>query len=101
MTPNIYTEVSNLSRHISEPAKTKIANTLREFTLTRTDVEERYIASRNAMSREEFIRLGLTDAGLLELAAQKAMILTTDLGLYLAALNAGYQATNFNYLRDL
>ena len=44
---------------------------------------------------------GLTDAVLLDLAAQKSMILAADLDRHPAALSAGYQATNFNHLRDL
>ena len=101
VTPNTLTEVSNLADWIAEPARGRIAKTLRELVQASQRVDERTVASAVAMNRSEFLRLGLTDSVLLDLASRKSMILTSDLNLYLAAVRAGYPATNFNHLRDL
>src|SRR5580693_521311 len=51
-----------------------------------SNADERVIESRVAVQRPEYIRLGLTDAVLLELArCCGATLLTIDLNLYLAA----------------
>jgi hypothetical protein len=61
----------------------------------------RYLESNVAAARPEFFRLGLTDAALLHLSIEQAVLLTADLHLYLAALKGGLKAQNFNHLRDL
>ena len=101
VSPNTLTEVSNHADWVAEPARSKIAETFRQFVHAPHGTEERVVTSAQAVNRAEFLRLGLTDSVLLELASKKSMILTTDLDLYLAALKAGYQATNFNHLRAL
>ena len=53
-----------------------------------------------AAERKEFVRLGLADAALLEIAAKDVTLLTTDFDLYNTALAKGAQALNFNHLRD-
>jgi hypothetical protein len=50
--------------------------------------------------RDEFIRLGLTDSVLLELGRSGATLLTVDLDLYLAALDAGLNVINYNHLKE-
>jgi hypothetical protein len=98
VTPNILTETSNLIRYIANPARTQIYRVFR--TLVQA-TEEQYLESRQVVSREEFIRLGLTDSAMLEMATASHILLTADLALYLAALRQGLQAQNFNHLRDL
>lgn len=97
VTPNSLAETSNLAAYIAEPARTQVLQTLRELILRS---QETYIASTTAASRSEFLRLGLTDAALLEASADGATLLTTDLNLYLAAESAGKSAINFNQIRD-
>ena len=63
--------------------------------------EETYRPSRMASERPEFVRLGLTDATLLGLADHSSVLLTTDVGLYLATLKSGHDALNFNHYRCL
>ena len=59
--------------------------------------EEIVVASAVASRNSEFTRLGLADAALLELATRERPLLTVDLDLYLAALDKGAEAVNFNY----
>jgi hypothetical protein len=58
---------------------------------------EQYVPSANAVARTEFRRLGLSDAAMLEMGAADLHILSADVGLYLAALKAGYKAFNFTH----
>lgn len=97
VTPNILTETSNLIGQIAEPARTKILIFFSEYIKS---ANERYCESRQAITRKEFIRLGLTDSVLLHEMTDSFILLTADLDLYLAAINEGYKAVNFNHLRE-
>jgi hypothetical protein len=97
LTPNTLTETSNLAAYIGEPARRNIFGVLQAIIM---DSHEHYVASRVAAERNEFIRLGLTDASLVEASSEEVAILTTDLDLYLAALSKGSPALNFNHIRD-
>ena len=98
VTPNTLTETSNLAAYINEPARSKVLAVLR--TVIVSDSQERYVPSSVAAERKEFVRLGLADAALLEIAANDVTLLTTDFDLYNTALKKGAQALNFNHLRD-
>jgi hypothetical protein len=97
VTPNALSEASNLLRQINEPAKTQIANAFRALIKR---IDEIYVTSVDASSRREFLRIGLSDSALLEVSKKNIMVLSVDLELYLAALAAGYEAVNFNHVRD-
>jgi len=97
VTPNTLTETSNLIGYIAEPARTKILNVFCDFIRA---LDEHYCESRLAISRKEFIRLGLTDSVLLHETTDSSILLTADLDLYLAAVNEGYPAKNFNHFRE-
>lgn len=97
LSPNTLTETSNLAAYIGDPAKTEIFRVLRGVI---SKSQEQYIHSRVASERQEFLRLGLTDAALLEASTDEVAILTTDFDLYRAALAKGSPAINFNHLRD-
>ncbi len=97
VTPNTLTETSNLAAHIGEPAKSHVFDVLRDVI---ANSQETYVPSRRAAEREEFVRLGLTDASLIETSSEETTVLTTDLGLYLAVLGKGTPAINFNHVRD-
>lgn len=97
LSPNTLTETSNLAAYIAEPAKGAIFQVLKNVI---SGSQERYISSRVATERLEFLRLGLTDAALVEASTEEVAILTTDLDLYLAAIAKGSPAMNFNHLRD-
>ena len=96
-TPNVLTETSNLARQISEPARTEVAATLARLI---SRAEEHVVASRRAVLRPEYLRLGLTDAVLSETLQTGTVLITDDLDLYLAASTAGLSVLNFNHLRD-
>lgn len=98
VTPNILTEVSNLANQIAEPARAEIAVTFRTLA---NRLDESYVTSKRAVAQPEFLRLWLTDAGILEELNNGHVLLTADLGLYLAALDRGKVAENFNYRRQL
>lgn len=100
--PTTLTETSNLARQIADPAQTHILNTLREVINT---TEERYASSKKYVKRQEYLRLGLTDASIVEEALDIAetfntTVFTADLDLYLATVSAGTEALNFNHLRE-
>lgn len=98
VTPNALSEASNLFRQVRDPAKTKLMLAFR-FFVERT--EELYIRSIDACSRSEFLRHGLADNALLEVAKNDVVMLSTDGSLCDDSNDAGYSAINFNVLREL
>lgn len=96
-TPNVFSETSNLLRYIGDPIRSELLVMLKAI-IDKSD--EHRIESKNAAARVEYLRLGLTDAVLLELASTGASLLTVDLDLYLAALSAGYSAANYNHIKE-
>lgn len=94
-TPNTLTEASNLLRQIDEPARSEIGLVFQAYI---RGARECYVESSNAIKRKEFIRLGLTDAALLQL--EDVVILTADLDLYLAACRDKRPAVNFFHLKQ-
>jgi hypothetical protein len=100
VTPNTLTETSNLAGYIADPALTHIFLVLRQL-ITSDATKEQLVGSEIAAARPEFIRLGLTDSVLLHIANDSNMLLTADVGLYLAALASGKKAANFNHFRDM
>jgi hypothetical protein len=95
VTPNVLTETSNLACQIGEPAKSRI---LAVFRTIIHQLDEQPISSQQASNQPEFLRLGLTDAGLLESLSSSTTLLTADLDLYIAAHSRGYSAVNFRHL---
>lgn len=98
VTPNTLTETSNLLGYLDEPARTQVFETFRALILS---TPEEYVESRTACDAKEFLRLGITDSGLLQITNKSRALLTTDLDLYLSALSRGLSAVNFNHLREL
>jgi hypothetical protein len=98
VTPNTLTETSNLVSQISDPVRTHIALVFGQF-LER--VEERYIESRRAAAEPEFVHLGLTDCALLSELDSSHLLLTADHDLFVAAIQRGQTAINFNHMRPL
>lgn len=94
VTPNTVTEASNLARQIEEPARAEIGEALRSFLRS---AEETFIMSLRAAGADAYLRLGVTDAGLLDDAFADHLLLTVDLDLYLEAARLGRKAENFNH----
>jgi hypothetical protein len=97
VTPNTLTEASNWLRQIKEPARAQIQKVFEAFIHRYREI---YVPSADASKRAEFIRLGLTDSAILEVAKSDVVVLSTDLDLCIAAEIAEYAAVNFNHLRD-
>ena len=99
VTPNTLTEASNLLSQHGEPERSRILEKLRVLI---EESREIVILSSRASSNNAFVRLGLTDAVLLEAISEETPLLTDDLNLYLAALeNGSERSVNFTHLRDL
>src|SRR5262249_40560701 len=97
-TPNILTEVSNLSSQLNENAKTPYFQLFAERI---NEMEENYIASANAAAQEKFPKIGLTDAGIFELSENQYLVLTDDFRLSQSLQSRGIDVINFNHVRIL
>lgn len=96
--PHVLTEVSNLSRYISNPdARSIIRAKLREFI---EGIRELPVGSRSGARRSEFPALGLTDSVLLDLCKQgfgelRFTLLTRDFELANSAEMLGCRVVPF------
>ena len=98
VTPNTLTEASNLLSQHGEPERSRILERLQYLI---GDSREVVVESVQASTNSAFVRLGLTDAALLEVVTAETPLITVDLGLYLAALEKGPDtALNFTHYRD-
>jgi hypothetical protein len=97
-TPQILTEVSNLSGQLTEPELGKFRAALASLVAV---IDERYLESRRITSHDSFARLGITDAGLVLLSADGPLLLTDDFALYDHVARRGVDAINFNHVRVL
>lgn len=99
VTSNTLTETSNLLGLHGEPERSRFFERFR-FIIEQTD--EIVVTGVNASRNNNFTRLGLTDAALLEVATHETPIITVDLDLYLAASSSNPEsAINFTHLRNL
>jgi hypothetical protein len=97
-TPNVVTEVSNLSGQLAENLRTDF---YRNFAKAIPRFEEHYSSSASIASSAHFDRFGLTDSGIAGLAKDNYLVLTDDLSLFGYLQNLGIDAINFNHLRHL
>lgn len=98
VTPNTLTEASNLLSQHGEPERSQLLKVLGRLI---QNTDEVVVASTQASLNPSFERLGLTDAGLLEIISPEEPLLTVDLHLYVEALKDGeHRAFNFNHIRD-
>ena len=96
VTSSILTEVSNLLWQTSEPHKSRIRRGLAEFI---GRANEHQPISASVTNAAEFMSLGLTDAGILELPKGSGLILTVDWDLHVLALCRDLPSENFNNYR--
>ncbi|MBI3465530.1 MAG: hypothetical protein HY000_21130 [Planctomycetes bacterium] len=97
-TPNVLTEVSNLSPRLEESfGKDYFQTFSREIAL----LDERYVQSRVAMRNVHAAWLGLTDAAVIEVARGEFLVLTADVDLYLALTKEGVDCINYNHIRTI
>ena len=97
-TPNILTEVSNLSGHLGEPIRTNYFQFLAERI---PSMEERYINSASIVEQESFKKIGLTDTGILEISKTRYLVLTDDFRLSQTLQSQNIDVVNFNHIRVL
>lgn len=97
-TPNILTEVSNLSR------KNLYGKVLIEFAEAFCQavgvLDETYVSSNTVARPSSFAKFGLTDCGIAALAGREFLVLTDDFALSQSVAAAGGDAVNFNHFRD-
>jgi rRNA-processing protein FCF1 len=95
-TPNILSEVSNLSQQLGDPVKTEY---FIQFAREIEVIDELYVASKNAALTDEFIKFGLADSVIIQLSNGPFLILTDDFKLsnYLASNDV--DVINFNHIR--
>lgn len=92
-TPNILTEVNSLLNKLGEPARQVFASGL-------TILDETYLPSKQIASLDwPFLKYGLTDCGIAEVAQGKYLVLTDDLKATSYFNQRGIDTINFNNLR--
>ncbi len=96
-TPNILTEVSNLGGQLNDNVKKQFFVFLAQFIQKTT---EKYIQSSEISKDSLFIKFGITDRGLLELARTEHLIITDDFKLSSFCISQGFSSINFNHLRN-
>lgn len=96
-TPNILTEVNSLINQLGEPERSQC---LVLFSRSIALLDENYIPTKIVSQRSEFMRFGLTDCGILELAYNQYLVLTDDLKLAVHLQSQGVDVVNFNHLRS-
>ena len=97
-TPNILTEVSNLSGKLSAHEKPAYYS---EFATQTMILKEEYIESTRVCSLECFRKFQLTDSGIIDVAKGQYLVLTDDLPLAGYLQNVGIDVINFNHIRNL
>ena len=90
-TPHILAEVSNLLRKNPD-----LRQILGAFV---SQVEEVWTRARHLVARQEFATMGLADAGILDLAGDRHVVLTTDFELSGRLDRSGASVLNPNHLR--
>jgi len=95
-TPNILTEVFNLSNSLQENIKEDF------FLKFRNEIKvlkEFYIKSSTASSSTFFPKLGLTDSSIIHLIKNRYLLITDDFKLSQYSQSCGLDALNFNHIR--
>ena len=99
LTPNTLTEASNLLAQHPNPERSRFFAVLRRII---GKSEEVIVESKTASRNNAFVRLGLTDAALLEVISEETPLVTVDLDLFVAAFAEGkVAALNFTHLQAL
>lgn len=97
-TPNIITEVGNLSGYLAENRKEAYSQV---FANLIKSLKEFYLVSGDVAEMREFFKLGITDAGILRLAGEDYFVLTDDFALSQTLQKQGVSVFNFNHIRPL
>jgi len=98
VTPNIMTEVANLAAQMGEPRREAF---FRSWSSQISTYFEHYVPSSSVVTQPEFVRLFLTDMGIVELSRQGRLVLTDDLKLAAIIAANGDDVLNFNHVRQV
>jgi len=96
VTPNILTELSNLTSSSNETSKQRLFAYLGKLF---EQVDEEYIPSKK-VDNQVLRKFGLTDSVIHKLAENKILVLTADLPLYGYLSSVGLKVINFNHARS-
>lgn len=97
-TPNILTEVSNLSGQLPGNFRQDCFASFAQ-QLTFLGMKEEYVPSHQACSVPHFARFGLTDCALGEIGRGGYLVITTDFPLSQFLPSIGVSVLNFNQIR--
>ena len=97
-TPNILTEVSNLSNQLTGKTRQEYFD---DFVNRIELLEEQYCPSVQACSHPYFAKCGLTDSGIMKIALGKYLVFTDDFPLTGMLESLNIDVVNFNHIRGL
>ncbi len=95
-TPNILTEVSSLANSLKMNIKPHFFDS---FSKNISMLDETYLDSKSLSKQDEFIKFGLTDIGIHQLANKKYLVLTDDFTLAQYLKKHDVPVVNFNHIR--
>ena len=95
-TPNILTEVSNLSSALEDHIRQKY---FKKFKSMITILNEKIVMSRRAAENKYFEKYGLTDAVIIELSKKQYLVITDDYKLSSLLHSINIDVINFNHIR--
>jgi|SRR5215213_2178505 len=96
-TPNILTEVSNLTGYLSEPLRSRGFATLAALV---AELVEVHFPSIEVVHHPYYTVLGLADISVLLASRGRATVLTDDFDLYARLSAEGVSVINFNHVRS-
>ncbi|MEW6607640.1 MAG: PIN domain-containing protein [bacterium] len=96
-TPNILTEVSNLSSALRTEY---LIEYFKKFKDMVTTLDEEIIMSKRATENKYFEKYGLTDAVIIELCQKKYLVITDDFPLSNSLSHINIDVINFNHIRQ-
>jgi rRNA-processing protein FCF1 len=100
VTPNILTEVSSFINQLGEPERSQCLAIFSRVVVNEK-FGEQYLASPEIVSQTAFVKLGLTDCGIIEVARDQYLVLTEDFRLAGYLQKSGIDTINFNHIRPL
>ena len=98
VTPNILTEVSNLSNQLPESYKPDYFTQFGEHI---GRMQEHFHSSNSLRTHDSFVKFGLADASIHECAEHGRLVLTDDARLADFLGRRGIDVLNFNHIRQL
>ncbi len=97
-TPHILTETSNLMGQLTGHARDECFSRLAAVV---PKMRETYVPSEDLVQRPPFIKFGITDTSIIEVAAKPYLVLTDDFPLANYLQSRGLDVLNFNNIRPL